>query len=246
MTQKRSLNDLCKGNRFSRSELLKYFEDNGFDMSKASFNNRLTELIKNGEIVRIGHNTYVLGNYECAIYSYIYSAKAQNIAKEISDRYPFVDFRIFETCQLNEFINHLLAHNTTIVYVEPVALESVFEELKTLYPGKVLLNPSIDMYHQYWSDDMIVLKKLVTESPKGLDLSWHTRLEKMIVDLVADKLLSKMIQDNEIDTVIEEASNKYTIDISCLGRYARRRKALGKIEKYTSADNMKRMGLIND
>ena len=215
-------------------------------MSKASFNNRLTELLENGEIIRVGHNTYVLGNHGRSVYSYSYSAIAQNIAEEISDRYPFVDFRVFETGQLNEFVNHLLAHNTIIVYVESVALESVFEELRTLYPGKVLLNPSIDMYHQYWSDDMIVLKKLVTESPKGLDLPWHTKLEKMLVDLAADKLLSEMIQDDEIETVIDDALNKYTVDITCLGRYARRRKALGRIRKYASTDNMKRMGLIND
>ena len=51
MTQKVSLNNLPEGNRFSRSELLKHFEDNGFNMSKASFNNRLIELLKNGEII---------------------------------------------------------------------------------------------------------------------------------------------------------------------------------------------------
>ena len=115
-----------------------------------------------------------------------------------------------------------------------------------LYPGKVLLNPSIDMYHQYWSDDMIVLKKLVTESPKGLNLPWHTKLEKMLVDLAADKLLSEMIQDDEIETIIDDALNKYTVDMTCLGRYARRRKALERIGKRASTDNMKRMGLIND
>ena len=39
----------------------------------------------------------------------------------------------------------------------------VFDTLKKKYPGKVLINPTSEIYHLYWYDDMIVIEKLVSE-----------------------------------------------------------------------------------
>ena len=76
-------------------------------------------------------------------------------------------FRIFELVQLNEFVNHQIAHNVIFVSVESGWGSYVFDSLKDQYVGKILLNPSVEIFHQYWSDDMIVIQKLVSESPKG-------------------------------------------------------------------------------
>ena len=61
-------------------------------------------------------------------------------------------------------------------------IEFVFDMLKDQYFGKVFINPTLEMYHQYWSDNMIVVNKLITEAPKSATISWHTRLEKLLVE----------------------------------------------------------------
>ena len=86
-----------------------------------------------------------------------------------------------------------------------------------------------DMYHQYWADDMLVIKKLITEAPKGTDEFWHTDLEKMLVDIVSDKLLRSCVNQGEYKTIFTQAFKDFYIDESQLFRYARRRNAKAKV-----------------
>lgn len=117
-------------------------------------------------------------------YRHEYSEEACAAARAIREAFPAVEFTIFELVQLNEFVNHQLAHNVLFLSVEDDIIDFVFDLLKEQFPGKVLLDPTPELYHQYWYDGMIVLNKLVTEAPRGNEEAWHTRLEKMLVDLV--------------------------------------------------------------
>lgn len=231
MTNRIDFNDFDKASLFSRSDLFDYYVENGYDLSLSSFNKEFESLINSNEITRLGRNMYTLKPGTRA-YSYLYSNLSNKIAKIISDKYPLLVFSIFETVQLNEFVNHQIAHNTIMVYVENDGVEIVFEELKDEFFGKVLINPSIDIYHQYWCDDLIVVKKMVSEAPRGLNIPWNTRLEKLLVDIVSDKLLANIIPETEIQTIFDDSMDKYVIDSACLNRYARRRKATRKISIY--------------
>ena len=101
----------------------------------------------------------------------------------------------------------------------------MFDTMKERYPGKVLIDPTPSLYHQYWYNGMIVINKLVTEAPKGVAVPWHTRLEKLLVDLVCDEILMETISESEYPTILEDTFTKYAIDESCLFRYAKRRGA---------------------
>ena len=175
-------------------------------------------------------------------YSYQYSESAFDIAKKIETLYPELDFRIFELVQLNEFVNHQIAHNVIFVSVESGLGSYVFDSLKDQYLGKILLNPSVEIFHQYWSEDMIVIQKLVSESPKGEGAVWETRLEKMLVDLVADKLLLSSVNSGEYDSIFHQAFQDFYIDESQLFRYARRRNAKNKVLLHINETDL-RMGL---
>ena len=152
---------------------------------------------------------------------------------------------------MNDFVNHLVAHNVIFLSVESDIMEFVFDTLKEKYPGKVLINPTADIYHQYWSDNMIVIVKLITEAPKGQEKSWHTmekselnvpissgrekswhtRLEKLLVDIMSEPLLLASISESEYPGVYMDAFARYYIDENCLFRYANRRKSAKKIKK---------------
>lgn len=231
MLEKRYYDGLLDVTRFTRKELLESFRMAGYMLSEASFYKKVEELVKNGQIIRVGRNVYSLPDDKRLTYEYKYSELAEAVAQEIAQQYPYVNFSIFEFVQLNDFVNHLIAHNVIFLSVEAEIMDFVFETLRDKYPGKVLINPTVEIYHQYWSDNMIVLGKLTTEAPKGQKASWHTRLEKMLVDIMAEPLLLASISRAEYPHIYEDAFDRYIVDENGLFRYASRRKVTKKIKE---------------
>ena len=231
MLEKRYYDGLLDVTRFTRKELLESFRMAGYMLSEASFYKKVEELVKNGQIIRVGRNVYSLPDDKRLTYEYKYSELAEEVAQEIVQQYPYVNFSIFEFVQLNDFVNHLIAHNVIFLSVEAEIMDFVFETLRDKYPGKVLINPTGEIYHQYWSDNMIVLGKLTTEAPKGQKASWHTRLEKMLVDIMAEPLLLASISRAEYPHIYEDAFDRYIVDENGLFRYASRRKVTKKIKE---------------
>ena len=231
MLEKHYYDGLLDVTRFTRKELLESFRMAGYMLSEASFYKKVEELVKNGQIIRVGRNVYSLPDDKRLAYEYKYSELAEEVAQEIAQQYPYVNFSIFEVVQLNDFVNHLIAHNVIFLSVEADIMDFVFETLRDKYPGKVLINPTVEIYHQYWSDNMIVLGKLTTEAPKGQKASWHTRLEKMLVDIMAEPLLLASISRAEYPHIYEDAFDRYIVDENGLFRYASRRKVTKKIKE---------------
>ena len=231
MTETKFFAGLNDRSHFSRDELLNSFRAGGYTLSSASFYKKVQEMLKAGEIIRVGRNVYCLPSEEKAIYEHLYSALSLEIADILIENYPYMDFSIFELVQLNDFVNHQIAHNVIYLSVDPEVTDFVFDTLKERYPGKVLLNPSVEFYHQYWTDNMIVLGKLITEAPKGQQAAWHTKLEKMLVDIMSEPLIQASVGESEYPTIYEDAFMRYLVDEGCMFRYAKRRNADKKIRK---------------
>lgn len=208
---------------FSREELSAAMEAVGLHLGAANFKSKLQKLLVEGRIARAGRNAYYVPQAGVQPYAYTASPLACEIADMLQAAFPFADFTIFELVQLNEFVNHQLAHNVFFVDVDGDALDFVFDTLKEKYPGKVLLRPSVETYHTYWTDDMIVLQRLVTEAPHEKKLRWQGRLEKILVDLTASALMRSIISPSELPAIYEGAFERYVIDESTLFRYAKRR-----------------------
>lgn len=214
---------------FTRQDLLQSFHDGGYLISDASFNKKIMSMLKKGEIVRCGRNLYCLPQNEKHVYTHEYSELANELVKIMKEHYPLLDFCICEKYQLNQFVNHLIAKNTIFLSVEAEAMDFVFMTLREYYPGKVLVNPTSDIFHRYWCENMIVITKLITEAPKGLSEKWHTRLEKLLVDVVSERLLVETIGGSEYSYIFNDAFMYFVIDEKCLFRYARRRGCEQKI-----------------
>ena len=210
---------------FSFGDFFQTNQDNGCRLGEEAMRKRLRGLVKSGEVVRVGRNAYCASGNQMSYYRHEYSEEAYAAAQAIREAFPAVGFAVFELVQLNEFVNHQLAHNVIFLSMEDDVIDFAFDMLKEKFPGKVLLDPTIELYHQYWYDGMIVLNKLVTEAPRGIEEIWHTRLEKMLVDLVSDPLLQEVISRSEYPAIFEGAFSGYVIDESCLFRYAKRRSA---------------------
>jgi len=226
------LDDLSDKSYFSRNELLTAMKKYEIDFSYSSFKYTLQNLLREEKIARIGRNSYCLTDDNIKKYNHVYSKLSCDVADYISSEFPYLEFTIFELTQLNSFVNHQIANNVVFLSVESDLGEFVFDLLREIYPGKVLIYPTTQIYHRYWTTDMVVIQKLVTEAPKGIDTKWHTRIEKMLVDLYTDKLQKEAFSSSELPTIFEDAFAQYIVDESCLFRYAKRRGADKKIKQY--------------
>jgi hypothetical protein len=216
---------------FARSDLQAVMEECGYHTSESITNHMITRMLAAGDIARIGRNRYCVSNSQKA-YHFSHSEFAVSVANEIVKAHLYLDFRIFELVQLNEFVNHQIAHNIVFVSVEGELEEDVFNTLWERHKGSVLLKPDADELFRYLTEDIVVIGKLPTESPKGIDVFWDTRLEKMLVDIAVDKLLRKVVYSGEYPAIYQGGFSKYAIDKNVMFRYARRRGALGKYKEF--------------
>lgn len=217
---------------FSKKALFSELKKTMPDYNERTFYRTVSKLIKSGELVHIGRNIYCIPKVEHDLYQHDYSELAIQCAMKIIEKHKGLDFRIFELYQLNEFMNHQIAHNMIFIHVEGNLGDFVFETLKEEYPGKVLINSSARMIEQYWQDNLIVIGKLILEAPKGKMKFWHTDLEKMLVDILAEKNIREEVIESEYPAIYEGAFSKYIVDESRMFRYAKRRGAGTKVQNY--------------
>ena len=229
------LEKLAKYPSFNRSDLHLIMALNNVKTTDNIVNHMIKRMIDNRDIIRIGRNQYKLSGSK-KIYQFPHSEQVILLADEIIKAHPFLDFRLFELIQINEFVNHQVANNIIFLFVEGGLETDVFNTLFENHRGSILLKPSIEELYRYMTDDIIVIEKLPSESPKGINEFWDTRLEKMLVDIVVDKILSKVVYKGEYQVIFHDAVEKYAIDKNVIVRYLRRRGAYEKFLKFISEE----------
>ena len=195
-------------------------------LQKNSVSHEVQRLLNRREIVRVGRNRYVW-NDEAKKYSYEprYSEEYQQLEEFLHRRYPLVDYVHWELWQLNEFMNHQFGKNLQILDVEPMLAESVFDVLAEQFAGKVLYRPDRNTLRLYLGTAEIIVKNLVTLAPHHRKQPHAIRIEKLIVDLCADKVVRELYNLADLPEALEQMFDVYAIDETTMFRYASRRHA---------------------
>lgn len=219
----------------SRQELLALANDINHEFKETLFRNLLEKLMKDGDLIRIGRNQYqktVIKNGSKEIYQNHYSKEAQIVIGILQEKYPLLDYRVWELCWLNEFWNHQIAQNKIFVEVERLGCDFVYTELNEDYSGKILLRPNEKELYRYGGANTIIVDRLVSESPKGKPNNHNTPLEKIVVDLFANKNLKSMVHIGEYARAISDMFDKYYINQVKLFRYASRRSKKEEVYRF--------------
>lgn len=232
MDQSTILDVLHSYSIFDRNDIWEIMNSGTRQYSKNTAYARLQQYLKAGLVSRVGRNKYIVASEKVVFYEHQYSELAESVAGAVMRDYPYLDFTIFEMVQMNRFVNHQIAHNVIFLSIEGDLGDFVFDSLKTEHPGHVLNHPSVELYDQYWTDNLIIINRLLTEAPKGVKQPWHTCLEKILVDLVAEPLYQEIIHRGEYPSIYEDAFRNYVIDESRMFRYARRRNAADRLRAF--------------
>ena len=212
-------------NTFTRQELLQYAVRENSEFRETRLRYLLGSLMESEQIARVARNRYVLTGVSNHKHEYLnlYSDASCRIIEIMLGKYPLLDFRIWELRWLNEFFNHQAARNIIFLETEKEGCEYIFSALKEGGVSGVMLKPTVQDMFLYGQDNTIVIDKLIGEAPRGKPCRYNVPLEKLIVDLFANKLLRSMISQGDYAAAITDMFAKYRVDQSKLFRYARRR-----------------------
>lgn len=178
---------------------------------------------------RISRGLYKLGkekNFQPLI-----SNELASILERLKTTFPFADFCIWQTSEINQFTQHISKENFTIIEVEKEVKSSVFSFLKEEQSKPVFMNVDEDIMNLYVraNSHSIILKDIISEAPTQFIEEIETiTIEKLLVDIYSDRVIFQSFQGNELKHIFRNAFRQYTINRSKLERYAARR---GKKEK---------------
>ena len=203
------------------------------DLSDSTYHWAISGLVRDGALTRQGYDSYSLtSDHPKEEYVPIYSDTAEELIRIISEKYPYVQFTVFETVLMNEFLNHLIAQNTVFIQVEKESSIYVFRFLQEQGIQNVMYKPSKKDFDLYWSKDSVIVTDMISEAPIRNDKSHTIMLEKMLVDMSADKLIAATFSKAELPDIYEQAQSQYLLDKVRMLRYARRRNRQDVLLKY--------------
>ena len=203
------------------------------ELSSSTYNWTINGMIKNGMIVKKGYNEYALPSENVLpVFEPSYSELAENTAEVICKQFPYVQFTLFETVLMNEFLNHMIAQNTVFLQIEKDSSIFVFRHLQESGFKKLMYKPTKRDNDLYWEKDTVIISDLISEAPMKADKSYSIVLEKMLVDMCADKLISATFSKAELPDVFDQVQSRYRLDKAKMLRYARRRNKADEVKKY--------------
>lgn len=219
--------------KISREELLALIKKDFANWTDNTINIYISSLQKKGIIHSLSRGMYALGNEET--FQPHLNNKLVKIASIINKTFPFIKYCVWESAWLNELMRHQTFKNFTILEVEKVANEQVFNQLNNNFPN-VFINPDEKTIERYIAnlDNVIIIKNLNSEAPiqKWNNFNVPT-LEKILVDIIADDELFAA-QQGELEFIFKSAFDKYNINESKMKRYASRRNRISEIKNQTN------------
>jgi hypothetical protein len=203
-------------------------------IKRSTINWRVYTLVQKGILKRVGRGEFTLG-FNKNFFPEI-SPRMKSINNKLLKEFPYLNFCIWNTSSINEFMVHQPGNFYLIIEVEKEAAQSVFYFLREL-KYHVFIDPTDEILEKYLLSDKeaIIVKTLVSEAPIQNINGFNTiSLEKLLVDIFCDTVVFSAQQGAEMRTIFNEAFAKYSVNKSKMLRYANRRRKKETLQIYLS------------
>ncbi len=228
------LQDKMPDHAVSRQYILELVREADPTFREGQMKRLLAYLLKTSKIEHVGRDKYMKVTHKSSAVEYEthYSATALQVISFMQEEFPLVEYRVWELSWLNEFVNHQLGRNYIFLEVEKDGCEFVFDKMVSKFEGKVLFKPDQDQIIRYGTNDSIIIDRLISESPKGKKEPYNLAIEKLVVDLFANKKLKGMISYGDYPAALENIFTIYEVDQVKMFRYARRRNKENELREF--------------
>ncbi|PNV61390.1 hypothetical protein C0033_13925 [Clostridium sp. chh4-2] len=219
----------------SREDLWDLMKQLHPDLSKESMDWFVYNCQEQHIFKRIGRNMYTLAGSELdkERYEPEYSELSAKAIDLLEMKRPISSYQLWDSRMLEEFLPSGAGFpHLVFAEVSKEQMEPAFEHLRRNLDCNVWLKPAHQYFNKYLEGETVVVLPLSSESPRHRDDPHKVRLEKILVDLFANKLLLGLLEEEERQAFYEAAFQLYLIDESTLFRYARRRNKEKVIRKF--------------
>ena len=226
----------------SKTDLRNFYHLLNPELTEQTFRRILYALEKQNLIITTGSGVYIFQNPLSSLLSQkeklvpSLSPIVKRVNDEIEDNFPYLDYLIWETKILYEFMVHQPGQNQIILETEKGTGESVFNRLSENYPGQTFLDPSRITMERYvfQQTETILISKLVSQTAMGkrVDGVPYAKIEKILVDILVDDEKYFIFQGQELASIFENVFSHYLINEKSLLRYAGRRNALPRLKQF--------------
>lgn len=223
-----------KNKIYTRKQVFDFILNENPNLSSNSLKWIISDMVKSNVIYNDQRGFYSLINKNktnLANFIPTLNKDFNKICKLIDTEFPLVEYVCFESIQLNEFLNHLIAKNTYFIYVEKDASSTIFRYLQEKGTNNILYKPNIKEFDSYWKEKTIIILDLISEYPCNKCDAHVISIEHLLVDLICEKSLTCLYSQSEIENIYRNVNKTYKIDYSRLYRYARRRNREETIKK---------------
>jgi hypothetical protein len=207
-------------------ELHQFYKEDEPDLPRSTLRWRIHELISRGELHRIKRGVYRLSDQRKPWKPKI-TEDLKEIYSGIQQKYPYLECCIWTTQWLTGFTQHMPVQYLTLVDTEIETEAPVFHYLQDRFEKyNVFMKPDKSEVEKYLGtgEKNIVVRSLISQSPlASREEVTVPKLEKIMVDLVADNILFQAFQGRELKNICGYILESYSINQSTLQRYSQRR-----------------------
>ncbi len=232
---------------FTAEELLLFWRKRDKDLNNNAFYRRVNRLKQENNLNEIYRNVYKFSNKPN------FNPSKEKILKKIvttfTKEYTEIDYCIWQTSWLHQFMIHQPARHFTIFETEKDVVESVFFLLKST-KWQVFINADNILINNLSMDDkeVIVVKSMISRSPTLIQEQISIpSLEKILIDVFCDSKLFSSYSGQELSNIYKYAQKKYQINYTRLLYYAKRRNKKSEVIEFlfqNADDSLK--NILND
>lgn len=210
----------------SREDLWELMKQLHPDLSRDSIDWFVYNCQEQNIFKRIGRNRYTLSGSE--LDRDMYDPGKTEAVKRVEQALERLEgscrYQVWDSGQLEEFMPDC-RRLPRIVFaeLEKGYMEDGFQQLKRRLNGNVWFKPERKYFKKYLEEEAVIVLPLPSEAPKHKEDVHQVRLEKLIVDLLANKLVLELLSEEERIAFCRSAFERYVVEESGLFRYARRR-----------------------
>jgi len=210
-------------NYFTAEELWHFWRERDPDLNRNAFYRRVNRLKEYKYLNEVYRNVYTFSdkpNFEPPKEKIL-----KKIVSTFQKEYSEINYCIWQTSWLHEFMIHQPTRRFTIFEVEKDIVESVFFLLKSS-KWQVFINADNTIIDYLFMEDkeIIVVKSMISRSPTLIQEQIEIpSLEKILIDVFCDSKLFSPYSGQELTNIFRYAHKKYHINYTRLLYYAKRR-----------------------
>lgn len=209
---------------FTKTDLIEHYKKKGIVLTDEAFRSKLHRWRKKNIIHDVAKGKYVINNKSSFIPEPDKFMK--NIHKLFVSRFDDVDYCIWTTSWLTNFMHHVPFQSFYVLEADKDVCESAFFLLR---------DNGINAYYEIDSkqiekyilpeEDSIIIRPLITRAPcKKHDKISYASIEKILTDIFCDRDIFYLYSGREQQWIFENILRTYNINFSTLFTYAERRK----------------------